>query len=288
MRPLRTPPAARALAPAAVADRRPVDALPTGCRAGRRPRGHGLAELAEHNDDAHGWWLGLDGRVHDVTGFVRRHPAAAVLRAHAGLDATTAFGRAHPDRPGLRHALGTTDVGPLARPAVSRARALHDAWVDALFGLVHLQNAFRLDRSFARGTDLCLPDGDRPSAFQADRAADTAARFGGEYLPRFAAEVMVPLAGRVLREQRVAGREIRTVAGPGDGLLPGCSLRRRLDLLDRRLGATKALLVSGARCFDTWGDAVLVTGDLWHLAAQAVPVCAGAATVAVRVTRRAC
>ena len=50
MRPLRTPPAARGLAPAA-AGRHPVGALLPG---GRAERGHGLAELAEHNDDEHG------------------------------------------------------------------------------------------------------------------------------------------------------------------------------------------------------------------------------------------
>ncbi|MGY1607865.1 cytochrome b5 domain-containing protein [Geodermatophilus sp. SYSU D00700] len=245
-------------------------------------RGRGLADLAEHNDDEHGWWVAIDGRVHDVTGFVQRHPGGeAVLRAHAGLDATAAFGRAHRDRPGLQRLRETTDVGPLVRPALDLGGGLHDAWARALADLVHLQNAFRLDRSFGRGTDLCRPGGDRPSALQADRAADTAARFGDEYLPRFAAEVLAPLAERVLREQQGAARGIRVVPGPP----PEGGLRRRLDLVERRLAATKELLVAGARCFDTWGDAVLGRGDLWRLAAQAVPACAGAGTVAVHRRR---
>ncbi|SDX30201.1 Cytochrome b5-like Heme/Steroid binding domain-containing protein [Geodermatophilus africanus] len=281
MRPLRTPPAARGLAPAA-AGRHPVGALLPG---GRAERGHGLAELAEHNDDEHGWWLALDGRVHDVTAFVRGHPAETVLRASAGLDATTAADRALLDTPGLRQLLAATDAGPLVRPALGRAQGLHDAWAGALSGLVSLQNAFRLDRISAGCTDPCPADGDLPSARQAER---TAARFGDEHLPRFAAEVLAPLAERVLREQRATALRIRTVAGgPGGGLLPGCSPRRRLDLLDRRIGATKALLTRGVRCFDIWGDAVLGTGDLWRLAAQAVPVCAGAATLSVHTTRRA-
>lgn len=252
-------------------------------------RGPGPADLAEHNDDEHGWWVAVDGRVHDVTGFMRRHPGGqAVLRAHAGLDATTAFARAHSDRPAVRHLLGTTDVGPLTRPALRGARPLYDAWVDALSGLVHLQNAFRLDRSFGQGTDLCVPDGDRSTALQSDRAADTASRFGDEYLPQFASEVLAPLAERVLREQRMTARGIRTVAGrPGHGLPLDVPLRRRLDLLDRRMVAAKALLVAGVRRFDTWGDAVLVRGDLWCLAARAVPMCAGAATIAVHTTQRA-
>jgi hypothetical protein len=256
-----------------------------------RPAGRrvSIADLAERNDEEHGWWLAVGGRVHDVTGFVRRHPGGeAVLHGHAGLDATAAFGRAHAGRPGMGHLLASTDVGPLVRPAVTRARALHDAWAGALFGLVHLQNAFRLDRSFGRGTDLCVADGDRPSALQADRAADTAARFADEYLPQFAAEVLAPLAGLVLRERQVSLGGIRTVPGdPGGGLPPGCPIQRRLDLVERRIAATKALLVTGARHCDTWGDAVLDTGDLWRLAAEAVPRCAGAATVAVHRVRPA-
>jgi hypothetical protein len=280
MRPLRTPPAARALARAAVADRHPVAALRPG---GRASRGHGLAELAEHNDDEHGWWLALDGRVHDVTGFVRCHPAAAVLRASAGRDATTATDRALLDRPELRQLLEATDAGPLACPVLGRARGLHDAWGRALSGLVSVQNAFR--RDCVECTDGCPADGDRPCA---RRVAATAATFGDELLPRFAAEVLAPLAERVLEEQRATALRIRTVAGgPGGGLPPDCSPRRRLDLLDRRIGATKALLTRGVRSFDTWGDAVLGTGDLWRLAAQAVPVCAGAVTLSVHTTRRA-
>ena len=68
----------------------------------------------------------------------------------------------------------------------------------------------------------------------------------------------------------------------------GCSIRRQLDLVEWRIAAAKALLVAGARSFDAWGDAVLDRSDLWRLAAEAVPLCAGAATVAVHRVRPAC
>ncbi|SDD47505.1 Cytochrome b5-like Heme/Steroid binding domain-containing protein [Geodermatophilus telluris] len=265
----------------------PPDARRPAAGGGHRARGRRLsvADVAEHNDDAHGWWVAVDGRVHDVTGFLRRHPGGtAALRAHAGLDATAAFGRAHPDRPAVRRLLAATDTGALTRPALTRARLLHEEWGAALAGLVQLQNAFRLDRSFGRGTELCRAGGDRPTALQADRAADTAARFGDGYLPRFAVEVLAPLAEHVLREQQAVPRRIRAVPGPPPG--PGAP-RQRLDGVDRRIAATKELLVAGARAFDTWGDAVLGRGELWRLAASAVPVCAGAATVAVSVPRAA-
>jgi hypothetical protein len=221
------------------------------------------------------------GRTWLAGGFEPGSARALGLRA-------TAADRALLDRPGLRQLLAAADAGPLVRPVLSRARGLHDAWVGALSGLVSLQNAFRRDRSCAECTDPCPAGDDLPCARRIERAAATAARFGDEDLPRFAADVLAPLAERVLREQRATALRIRTVAGgPGGGLLPGCSPRRRLDLLDRRIGATKALLTRGVRCFDTWGDAVLGTGDLWRLAAQAVPVCAGAATLSVHTTRRA-
>ncbi len=82
---------------------------------------------------------------------------------------------------------------------------------------------------------------------------------------------------------------IRTVPGRcGDGLPPGCSPRYRLNRVERRPAATTALLVAGARCSNTRGDAVLDGGDLWRRAAEAVPACAGAATAAVHRVRPAC
>jgi hypothetical protein len=54
-----------------------------------RERAVTVSDLATHNDAAHGWWISIGGRVHDVTEFVGRHPGGdAILRTYAGLDAT--------------------------------------------------------------------------------------------------------------------------------------------------------------------------------------------------------
>ena len=248
-----------------------------------------VSDLVEHNDDEHGWWLAINGRVHDVTRFVQRHPGGeAVLRAHAGLEAATAFSRAHADRPGLQHLLRTTDIGPLTLPNLVQGRPLYDAWVNALFAVVHLQNAFRLDRSFARGTDLCLPGGGPASALHVDRAADTFTRFSDAYLPQFATEVLAPLADRVRIEGGNARRRIGTVAGLARSKVPAsCAWRDRMDLLDRRLATTKVLLSWGARCFDRWRDAALVEVDLGGLVQQASTVCLAAPEADTHITRTA-
>jgi hypothetical protein len=202
-------------------------AVPAAVRAGI-----GVADLAEHNDDEHGWWVAVEGRVHDVTGFVRRHPGGvAVLHAHAGLDATVAFGRAHVDRPGLRRLLRATDVGPLRHLDAVEADGLSSAWVAALSAVVHLQNALRLDRSSARGTDLCLADGTPASAFQVDRAIDTCARFEGQYLPQVATEVLRPLADHVdlsrgNRPPTPTGTARAAIVGPTAGPDEGAPVRR--------------------------------------------------------------
>jgi hypothetical protein len=266
--------------------RRPADAEQGRPRPAGKPRGGiPVADLAEHNDDGHGWWLAVEGRVHDVTGFLRRHPGGpAVLRAHAGLDATTAFGRSHTGGPGLRRLLEATDIGPLAHPDLTAARELYLAWTDALAAAVHLQNAFRLDRSFARDTDLDLPGGAPASAVQVDRAADTLDRFENDYLPAFAAEVLEPLVDRLGPRRSPAG-----TARAARGVQPRSTWRDRANHLDRRLAEVKGLLVAGARCFHAEGDAAPVAVDLRGLVEEAAVLCAvpGRITPQVPVPLRA-
>jgi predicted heme/steroid binding protein len=202
-----------------------------------------LVDLLRHNDARHGWWIAISGRVYDVTAFVDRHPGGAqILRAHAGLDATAAFDRAHRDPGGLSRLQGSLDIGPLERPGPTAA---HTAWLDAAFALVELQNAFLLDRSFVAGTLLCSSDGMIASDFQVDRAANTLARFRDDYLPEFVAG---PL-------QRVHGHPACRVHLDVGVTEPRCppagdrstAVREQLDQVERWMATVKAALarVSG-------------------------------------------
>jgi hypothetical protein len=252
------------------------------CGAQQGPPPHGAAarggqvvsagELARHNDAVNGWWVSIDGRVHDVTDFVERHPGGSVvLRAHAGLDATTAFRRAHAGHPGVERLLARTDVGALSDPDLTAAPQVYRAWVDALFTVVELQNAFRLDRSFAEGTDLCVPSGGRSSAFQADRAMDTCLRFANAYLPQLADEVLRPLGEWVSTAD--VGR--RSGASRSGSVAVRARLRDDLDRVDGTLAVVKSLLCAGARSLEERGDDALGGRELGRLVDRAIAAIVG-------------
>jgi len=267
------------------------------------PRRHGAAagagravtasELARHNDAINGWWVSIDGRVHDVTDFIERHPGGAVvLRAHAGLDATNAFHRAHAVQAGAKRLLETTHIGFLSDPELTAARQVYRSWIDALFTVVELQNTFRLDRSFSEGTDLCVSSGRRPSAFQTDRAVDTYLRFANGYLPQLTEEVLRPLAERVATADvsqssgdvracsvQAAGERRRPVRGAvgapraasGPLSSPG-GLRDGLDRVDRTIEVVKSMLCAGSRSVEERGDDELGGRELRRLADRSIAV----------------
>jgi hypothetical protein len=266
-------PAGRPVRPA------PHRSAPAGL-AGRAGRGITVSDLATRNDDAHGWWVAIGGRVHDVTGFVARHPGGdAVLRAHAGLDATNAFERAH-GHAGPERLLRRTDIGHLVHPSLTQSLDVYRAWVDALFTVIDLQNTFRLDRSFGRGTDLCVPGGCQASALQLDRAVDTCLRFRDAYLPQLATEVLRPLADRLPGADGGAGRVPergssddagRFVPAPRAAASPTAHDRVRglLDHVDRDLVVVGALLRSGVRRFEEHGDDAVAGPELRRLVQRA-------------------
>ena len=264
------------------------------------------SELARHNDAVNGWWVSIDARVHDVTAFVERHPGGAVvLRAHAGLDATNAFHRAHLVQPGVNRLLETTHIGFLSDPELTAPRQMYRSWIQALFTVVELQNTFRVDRSFSEGTDLCVSSGRRPSAVQADRAVDTYLRFANGYLPQLAEEVLRPLAERVATADvgqacgdvgalgvQAGGERRQPVLGPvgavgasrvasGPLSAPG-RLRDGLDRVERTIEVVKSMLCAGSRSFEESGDDELGGRDLRRLADRSIAVIVDQRPVDVR------
>jgi len=223
-----------------------------------RARGVAVSELVEHNATDPGWWVAVEGRVLDVSGFLARHPGGAqIIQAHAGLDATDAFRRAHGSRAGsaLRNAV---EVGVLQLPPSDSAAARHRDWLRAAFALVELQNALRLDRSFGQGTDVCDPDGQPASALQLDRALDTWARFANGYLPNLVTEVLQPLSGdgsAAFTEWTGASDgvpgPIPPIAGGPPSRMATDAARRLLDDLERRVAALKSWAQEALRDHET-------------------------------------
>lgn len=113
-----------------------------------------ISEVVVHNDEDSGYWVVIDGAVYDVTVFVRAHPGGfAVLRAYAGMDATTAYRTVRHDvHPEVQSLLALWRIGTVRLGAPGQqVPAVHLAWVECLFRIVELQNALGNDHSVQTG-----------------------------------------------------------------------------------------------------------------------------------------
>ena len=201
-------------------DRAAVRSSPDEASAQRRI---GAAELAEHNDREHGYWIAVRGRVYDVTGFAERHPGGpAILHAHAGLDATEAFGRAHTATGASTTLKRLTQLGLLTHP--SDPTPAYDSWLHAVRTVVEMQNNLALELEGVReegpgaSVDLTAP-----------QRADILRRFREHYLPWLYAEVLAPI-----------GIERSALIEPDGHRTHPCGLHRVV----RELGAIKRDLVT--------------------------------------------
>lgn len=147
-----------------------------------------ISEVVTHNDEESGYWIVIDGAVYDATPFARAHPGGfAVLRAYAGMDATTAYRTVrhhlHPEVQSLLTLwrIGTARLGTPDKPV----SAAHLAWVEYLFCIVELQNALRNDHSVQTAAVTYGETSTRPSWSPAKvlMSLDTHQRFLTDHLP---------------------------------------------------------------------------------------------------------
>ncbi|KEY65204.1 hypothetical protein S7711_09383 [Stachybotrys chartarum IBT 7711] len=60
------------------------------------PENYTVADVAQHKDDANGYWVIVENEVYDVSKFLDEHPGGAkILKRYAGKDATKAFWKYH-------------------------------------------------------------------------------------------------------------------------------------------------------------------------------------------------
>jgi sulfite reductase alpha subunit-like flavoprotein len=163
-----------------------------------------VSQIARHNDEQRGYWSAIDGRVFDLTEFVRLHPGGLrVLTGYAGMDASDAYARAHEGKTEIdamreMYAVGTVRrlalegvsgvvQGPTGPQIVSLAAA-HRAWVALLYLVVEMQNALRNDQSLQNGEttrdEPVLPR----SIYRLQKAVETHERFLRSYLDGLASE----------------------------------------------------------------------------------------------------
>ena len=183
----------------------------------------------------------MDGTVYDLTGFLSQHPGGApILLLHAGLDATAAFHRAHRGSASYIQLRRRYAVGQLRHPPLAGPGSPYWSLVAALRQAVELQNTFRLDRSFLRGTLLNDPSAPAASPFQHDRACDLHDRFANVYLPALRLQLLQFLAGEGCGPEASGS----TDASPDWRETQQPLLREHLDELEQQLATSKQLLAA--------------------------------------------
>lgn len=143
-----------------------------------------LFDLALHNDDEHGYWIGIDGSLYDITSLLRRHPGGpAALQAYAGRDASATYHRLHAASDVADRLRLGCRVGELRPPPGGRARQDYEQWSRLLDLVVEMQNALRLDYSLCRGVGALREPEIPQSLYLLERTIGTYERFLAEYLP---------------------------------------------------------------------------------------------------------
>lgn len=122
----------------------------------------GVSELILHNDDAHGYWLMINGRVYDMNQFGHMHPGGLkIIQSYSGMDATFAYEQIeHQNNPEVDSMLSMYESGVIKTPdfgqhwgiALSKdglhyisLRDAYRAWVDFAFIVVEMENAILND-----------------------------------------------------------------------------------------------------------------------------------------------
>jgi sulfite reductase (NADPH) flavoprotein alpha-component len=129
-----------------------------------KPQVYPASEVVCHNDQAHGYWQIINGRVYDVTEFAHLHPGGTkLIRGYAGMDATSAYQIVnHHVNPEVDAMLGRYEIGVVRRLDFGAAWGLaagphglhvvtladlYKVWVRFLYALVEMENG--LHNSFA-------------------------------------------------------------------------------------------------------------------------------------------
>jgi sulfite reductase alpha subunit-like flavoprotein len=125
-------------------------------------RQYNVSDLILCNDDSHGYWLAINGRVYDMNEFGHMHPGGLkIIQSYSGMDATFAYEQIeHQNNPEVDSMLGMYEQGVINPPqfgqhwgiAVSKTglryismRDAYKAWVDLAYIVVEMQNAILSD-----------------------------------------------------------------------------------------------------------------------------------------------
>ncbi|HVC32915.1 MAG TPA: cytochrome b5 domain-containing protein [Chloroflexota bacterium] len=160
---------------------------------------YNASDVVLHNDDEHGLWFVVDGRVYDMTEFLHLHPGGdQTLRNNLGMDATRSYrGARHHLNSEVDAMLGMYEIGHIRRLrfgqqwsvaigqnglfAVSLEEAFR-AWVRYLYLIVEMENALASDFSIVRKVTTFQEEPEQLTPYKIQFAAETHRRFLGGYL----------------------------------------------------------------------------------------------------------
>jgi len=157
------------------------------------------SEIALHNDDEHGYWMIIDGRVYDVTEFAQLHPGGTrIIQEYAGMDATQPYQKIlHQVSPEIDAMLGMYEIGKVRRlhfgPAWGvyisadglKSVTLADAyriWVRYLYFVVELENSLHNEFTIQDQSTTANENPADRSPYKAQLIIQVFNRFLGEYI----------------------------------------------------------------------------------------------------------
>ena len=223
----------------------------------------GRSQVAQHNDEAHGHWLIIDGSVYDVSELMLTHPGGAhVLQRYAGRDATEAFRGQHDDGSAIALPLAQARIGALQelecliRPEHTAHCAACRLLVDALALVVETQNALTVDHA----SELTAPRGLTVSAplprsrHELQRGLTTHARFHRESLDVLLGTTLSSLASeiRATDTERRRQLQLERLRGAWSHADARTDVQTLLDRFDKLTDDELTMTVASFEVLDSW------------------------------------
>jgi sulfite reductase alpha subunit-like flavoprotein/pSer/pThr/pTyr-binding forkhead associated (FHA) protein len=157
------------------------------------------SEVALHNDDEHGYWMIIDGRVYDVTEFSQIHPGGVkIIREYAGMDATQPYQKIlHSVTPEVDSRLGMYEIGRVRRLhfgmewgvyissdglKLMMLADLYRIWVRYLYFVVELENSLHNEFTIQAQATTASEDPAERSPYKTQLIIQVYNRFMNEYI----------------------------------------------------------------------------------------------------------
>jgi sulfite reductase alpha subunit-like flavoprotein len=160
---------------------------------------YNASEIALHNDDEHGYWMIIDGRVYDVTEFAHLHPGGVkIIREYTGMDATQPYQKIlHNVNPEVDSMLGMYEIGTVRRlsfgtawgvyisPEGLKSVTLADVyriWMRYLYFVVELENSLHNEFTIQEQATTINENPTERSPYKTQLIMQVYKRFMNEYI----------------------------------------------------------------------------------------------------------